>query len=142
MPRLQKCVSGNPKGRPRSEHTPVTARQMMLKARAAGPEAIEWLIKEMKTAERSSERLTAAGVLLDRAYGRPMQAIDVAVIRQDLKKHLAEIVMGSPSAMEKLAALKSRLDQLEEFDPHRVIEAIAAPVDGGAYPDGHSHGRD
>jgi hypothetical protein len=63
---------------------------MMLKARAAGAEAIECLIKEMRTAERSSERLTAAGMLLDRAYGRPMQAIDVAVIRQDLKKHLAE----------------------------------------------------
>lgn len=92
------------------------------------------MIKEMRTAERSSERLTAAGMLLDRAYGRPMQAIDVAVIRQDLKKHLAEIVMGLPSAMEKLAAPKKRLDQLEEFDAHRVIEVIAAPVDDGALP--------
>jgi hypothetical protein len=61
-----------------------------------------------------------------------MQAIDVAVIRQDLKKHLAEIVMGSPSAMEKLAALKKWLDQLEQFDAHRLIEAIAVPVDDGA----------
>jgi hypothetical protein len=42
--------------------------------------------------------------------------------------------MGSPSAMEKLAALKKRLDQLEEFDAHRVIEATAAPVDDGAVP--------
>jgi hypothetical protein len=42
-------------------------------------------------------------MLLDRAYGKPITAPDIAVIRQDLKNHLADIVMGGPQAMERLA---------------------------------------
>jgi hypothetical protein len=44
--------------------TGLTAKRMMVKARAAGAEAIEVLIKEMRGAPRASERLTAAGMLL------------------------------------------------------------------------------
>jgi hypothetical protein len=91
---------------------------------------------------RASERLTAAGMLLDRAYGRPMQAVDVAMIRQDLKRYLAEIVMGGPSAMEKLAGLKRRFDQFEEFDAHRVLRRSRHLSTTELYLDGHSHGRD
>jgi hypothetical protein len=92
------------------------------------------LVREVRTAEKSSERMTAAGMLLDRAYGKPITAPDIAVIRQDVKKHLADIVMGGPQAMKRLADLKRRLAQLVEFDAHRVIEAIAASVDDGAVP--------
>jgi hypothetical protein len=112
--------------------TGLTAKAMMLKARAAGAEAVEVLITEMREAPRASERLTAAGMLLDRAYGKPITAPDITVIRQDLKKHLADIVMGGPQAMERLADLKRRLAQLEEFDPHRLIDVVAAPADDGA----------
>jgi hypothetical protein len=126
MPKWQKGQSGTPRGRLKAVDTGLTAKQMMMKARAAGAEAIEVLIKEMREASRASERLTAAGMLLDRAYGKPITAPDIAVIRQDLKRHLADIVMGGPQAMERLANLKRRLAQLEEFDPHRVIDAVAA----------------
>ena len=38
---------------------------MMLKARAAGAQAVEVIIREMREAPRAGERLTAAGMLLD-----------------------------------------------------------------------------
>jgi hypothetical protein len=45
--------------------TPQTTKQMMLKARAAGAQAVEVIIREMREAPRAGERLTAAGMLLD-----------------------------------------------------------------------------
>jgi hypothetical protein len=66
MPKWVKGQSGNPRGRLKAVDTGLTAKQMMLKARAAGAEAIEVLIKEMRKAPRASERLTAAAMLLDK----------------------------------------------------------------------------
>jgi hypothetical protein len=132
MPKWVKGKSGNPKGRLKALDTGLIAKQIMLKARAAGAEAIEVLIKEMREAPRSSERLTAAGMLLDRGFGKAVTAPDIAAIRQDLKRNLTAIVMGSPEGMQRLADLRRRLAQLEEFDPHRLIDAVAAPADDGA----------
>jgi hypothetical protein len=132
MPKWVKGQSGNPKGRLKALDTGLIAKQIMLKARAAGAEAIEVLIKEMRAAPRSSERLTAAGMLLDRGFGKAVTAPDIAAIRQDLKRNLTAIVMGSPEGMQRLADLRRRLAQLEEFDPHRLIDAVAAPADDGA----------
>jgi hypothetical protein len=132
MPKWVKGQSGNPKGRLKALDTGLIAKQIMLKARAAGAEAIEVLIKEMREAPRSSERLTAAGMLLDRGFGKAVTAPDIAAIRQDLKRNLTAIVMGSPEGMQRLADLRRRLAQLEEFDPHRLIDAVAAPADDGA----------
>jgi hypothetical protein len=67
---------------------------MVFKARAAGAEAIECLVNEMRNAPRASERLTAAGMLLDPGYGKAITAPDIAAIRQDLRRHLEAIVMG------------------------------------------------
>jgi hypothetical protein len=117
-------------------------RMMMMKARAAGAEAIEVLIKEMRNAPRASERLNAASMLLDRGFGKAVTAPDIAAIRQDLKRHLTAIVMGSPEGVQRLADLRRRLAQLEDLDPHRLIDAVAAPADDEVYANGHSHGRD
>jgi hypothetical protein len=38
----------------------------------------------------------------------------------------------SPQGLGPLPHLKRRPAQLEEFDPHRLIDAVAAPVDDGA----------
>jgi len=132
MAKWVKGQSGNPRGRLKAVETGLTAKAMMLKARAAGAEAIEVLIKEMREAPRASERLNAAGMLLDRAYGKPITAPDIAAIRQDLRRHLEAIVMGSPQGLEKLADLRKRLAILDELDPARVIDAVAAPAANGA----------
>jgi hypothetical protein len=47
MPKWVKGQSGNPRGRLKAVDTGLTAKAMMLKARAAGAEAIE--VKEMRT---------------------------------------------------------------------------------------------
>jgi hypothetical protein len=75
-----KGVSGNPRGRVKAVDRGMTAKEMMLAARRAGPRCIQVLIHEMEKAPRASERLTAAGMLLDRAYG---QADDGARHRRD-----------------------------------------------------------
>jgi hypothetical protein len=108
MPKWVKGKSGNPKGRLKALDTGLIAKQIMLKARAAGAEAIEVLIKEMREAPRSSERLTAAGMLLDRGFGKAVTAPDIAAIRQDLKRNLTAIVMGSPGGHAEACRLTTK----------------------------------
>jgi hypothetical protein len=71
---------------------------------------------------------------LDRAYGKPITAPDIAQIRQDLKRHLTEILGEGPQAMDKLRELKRCLDQLQEYDARDMIDAVAAPAGDGALP--------
>lgn len=59
--------SGNPKGRPRGDI------DIQVLARSHAPEAMAALVAALKSPK---ERVSAASVILDRAYGRPKQAIE------------------------------------------------------------------
>jgi hypothetical protein len=61
-------ASGNPGGRSR------TARDIQTLAQRHGPEAIETLAQALKS-RNERVRVAAAAILLDRAYGKPAQAI-------------------------------------------------------------------
>jgi hypothetical protein len=111
----------------------LTAKELMVAARRAGPRCVQGLIEVMETG-RASERLNAVAMLLDRGYGKPVSAPDIAQIRADIKKHLQAIVLGHPRANELLADLQRRLNALDALDSHRMIDAVAAPPGDGATP--------
>jgi hypothetical protein len=76
-------VSGNPGGRPKRpasiEHRRLI-RDVRLAAREVTQEAINTLAAIMKDQKApAAARISAAVALLDRAHGRPCQAIDVKV---------------------------------------------------------------
>lgn len=62
--------SGNPSGRPRD-----TVRVGEL-ARSYAVEAIDTLVAIMRHSPETRDQLSAAQALLDRGYGKPMQAVE------------------------------------------------------------------
>jgi hypothetical protein len=94
-----KGVSGNPGGRPKLE---VSIREL---AQQHGMEALETLVQVMRTG-KPGERLIAANAILDRAYGKPSQSIEMSGDRTTLvdllvslnKSHpVSDAATGSPS---------------------------------------------
>jgi len=70
-------VSGNPSGRPKSK---IQSRTITDLARSMAPEALKMLAKIMNDPKSSSTaRAIAADRILDRAYGKPPQAVGVLV---------------------------------------------------------------
>jgi hypothetical protein len=65
-----KGVSGNPRGRPKT----LSSAQDL--ARAATPDAIQALIETVRQRSSLSPRVNAAVALLDRAWGKPVQAVE------------------------------------------------------------------
>ena len=72
-----KGVSGNPGGRPKLE---VSIREL---AQQHGMEALETLVHVMRTGRRG-EQIVAANAILDRAYGKPSQSIEMSGDRTTL----------------------------------------------------------
>jgi hypothetical protein len=72
-------VSGNPSGRPAM---PRTAREMSLEARKYSIEAIHVLVKLMRNGDTAAVKASAANSILDRAYGKPAQNVDMLVSKQ------------------------------------------------------------
>lgn len=69
MAKFQKGQSGNPGGRPKeSDEVKELARQH-------GPEAIEKLVAWLRS-DNPKASVSAANALLDRGYGKPLQAIE------------------------------------------------------------------
>lgn len=69
--------SGNPSGRPKNiQYLGELARQHT-------DEALNTLVTIMRTGERESDRLRCAEILLDRGYGKPAQAIGLALEGDD-----------------------------------------------------------
>ena len=66
-------VSGNPAGRPK------TPEELRVAFQAAAPKALEVLLEVMANGKSEQTRVKAAEVVLDRAYGKATQAVDVRV---------------------------------------------------------------
>ena len=75
---FQKGRSGNPGGRPK------IAADVRALAQSHAPAAIEELARLMLQAERDETRLKAIELLLDRGYGRPVQAVEAAPAEQEV----------------------------------------------------------
>ena len=88
--------SGNPAGRP-----PVDNPIQKL-ARQYAPEAIRTAVRIMRSARSyDSSRLGAIGVILERAYGKPKQELDVSHGRKASE-------MSDDEIAERLAAIAAR----------------------------------
>ncbi|HEY0835620.1 MAG TPA: DUF5681 domain-containing protein [Azospirillum sp.] len=80
--------SGNPGGRPKGE------RRVRELAQQNTIEALDALVHVMRTG-RPSERVAAANAILDRGWGRPMQAVNVdTTLRMSLVDLLASMQMA------------------------------------------------
>ncbi len=66
----KKGQSGNPGGRPKE------VKEVKMLARQHTKEALEILVEMMKNGSPDRTRVAAAEALLDRAWGRPTQALD------------------------------------------------------------------
>jgi hypothetical protein len=116
-----KGVSGNPGGRPKLE---VSIREL---AQQHGMEALETLVQVMRTG-KPGERLIAANAILDRAYGKPSQSIEMSGDRTTLvdllvsmnKSHpVGDAAIGSPSIADVADPGDSDADLLPALDRHR-----------------------
>ena len=82
--------TGNPGGRPK---TPEAFKEL---ARSNSMEALETAITIMKSKKtKSSDRLKAVEIVLDRSWGRPVQGFDIGV-RNDTENPVIEIIFNDP----------------------------------------------
>lgn len=65
--------SGNPNGRPKM---PEELREAF---RASAPKALATLLYILENGVKDNDRVRAAEILLDRGYGKPVQAIDAEI---------------------------------------------------------------
>jgi hypothetical protein len=97
-------VSGNPGGKPKAG-----APSILLLARSHAPAAIATLAEIACKGKSESVRVTAAVALLDRAYGRPAQSVEMDL---KLTKNLETMT----------------LQELQEFRERYAALAIASPA--------------
>jgi hypothetical protein len=119
-----KGVSGNPGGRPKLE---VSIRDLAQQNSMEALETLETLVQVMRTG-KPGERLVAANAILDRAYGKPSQSIEMSSDRTTLvdllvslnKSHpVSDAATGSPSIADAADPGDGNADLLPALDRHR-----------------------
>lgn len=65
--------TGNPNGRPKMPE------EMKRAFRDAAPEALATLLQIAREGENESSRVKASEVILDRAYGKPIQSVEAEI---------------------------------------------------------------
>jgi hypothetical protein len=103
-----KGVSGNPGGKPKGG-----APSILLLARSHAPAAIQTLAEIACKGKSESVRVTAACALLDRAYDRPAQSVEMDL---KLTKNLEQMTL------EELQQFRERYAALAIASPALVIE--------------------
>ena len=116
-----KGVSGNPGGRPKLE---LSIRELAQQHSVA---ALETLVHVMRTGRRG-EQVVAANAILDRAYGKPTQSVEMSGDRTTLvdllvslnKSHpVSDAATGSPSIADAADPGDGNADLLPALDRHR-----------------------
>ena len=114
-----KGVSGNPGGRPKE------LREVIELARAHAPDAVETLAEIMKDTEAPpAARAAAANSLLDRAYGKPVQAIEAKTEEMSFIQLVQQIATRPPPPPP------AHLGEIMTVEKFRAIEA--GKIVGGA----------
>lgn len=101
----------NPNGRPKGSKNKNTLSLREL-AEPHGPKAIKYLIKHMKD-KNPAISISAANSLLDRGYGKPVQAVE--------SKSVVLIADVSPLEIARKAAYL--LDNAPRIEANKAIEA-------------------
>ena len=112
MARFQKGVSGNPGGRPK---LPAEMREIF---QAKAPEAFEVLCKHLNATD-PRVALAAATQILDRAYGRPVQAIDANISEDGGSVRYVEVPRKAATTEEWLADLAAQRNSEAKDDQAR-----------------------
>lgn len=101
-----KGQSGNPSGRPKMP------KEVKEAFKAASPEALKTLKKILTDpAAKDSDRIRAAEIILDRAYGKPAQAVDITTDTVTIKETITDrlevvsrALTAPPEAITRLLA--------------------------------------
>jgi hypothetical protein len=116
--------SANPGGRP-SRDNPVK-----IAARKHGTAAIDTLFELMQDKKQpGAVRVSAARELLDRAYGRPEQAVSVDV--ELARKKISELTLDEVRELKAKIALTTIEAVAVEVVEAEAVEVVAEDVGGG-----------
>ena len=106
---FEKGVSGNPAGRPRSKEFRELCRGYSL-------EALEFLVKTMRDKKNKTLGTKAAMELIDRAYGRPAQAMEVQ-LEDNRPEQAQQIELTPDQVLEALGAVLTNAEKQLGIDP-------------------------
>lgn len=108
-----KGYTGNPGGRPKMPEELKKAFQDRTQ------DALNTLVDVMTNSDRGNERVKAAEVILDRAWGKPTQAIDANVTDNTKKIDTSKLTKEQREALAQVAVLNMNLateDEPEESE--------------------------
>ena len=118
----KKGVSGNPGGRPA---VPEDVKEAL---RAASPQAVATLVGIMLNGKSEDTRVKAASIILDRAYGKAVAAVDVRVtdtatahlqILEEIRARRQERLAASGQVVDVTPVHTQRADEKQPIDTNK-----------------------